>query len=135
MTSAASSIADNPGRLHSRGHVAGHLLLASALNHLLARDESRPARWLAPSFATDVERARMRLRRVVRATDLPEHTPGEATTFGTAVDALGRDPAAVALAIRRLEITRSAALPAWEDLVRRGIPPMASPLEVATWFG
>lgn len=117
------------------GHHAATLLLASALSHLLARDEERPARWLVRSFATDVDRARLKLRLVVRVRDLPPPGPATPATFGAAVAVLERDPNSVAIAMRRLEIARSAALPAWEDVVRRGLPSAASPLDVATWFG
>ncbi|HYO43280.1 MAG TPA: hypothetical protein VES19_08795 [Candidatus Limnocylindrales bacterium] len=117
------------------GQHAATLLLASALSHLLNRDEERPARWLGTTFASDVELARRPLRQVVRVRDLPAPATGVPATFGSAVAVLGRDPASVALAVRRLEIARSASLPSWEDLVRRGLPPTVSPLDVATWFG
>jgi hypothetical protein len=122
--------ADRPADRHADG-----LLLASALGHLLGRDGERPARWLTAAFAADVERARLPLRRVVRVRDLPTAPAGGVLTFAEAVAMLGRDPVAVALAIRRLEIARSGALPAWEDLARRGVPPTTSLLDVATWFG
>lgn len=138
MTTSSSFASDPPpipgpggqGHPHAPTHV-----LASALAHLLARDEERPARWLTRSFATEVEFFRMPLRRVVRARDLPEPDAAAPATFTAAVEALASDPAFVAVAIRRLEIARSAALPAWEDLVRRGIPPTPTPLDIATWFG
>lgn len=135
MTTSSSFAPDPMITPRHGGDHAATLLLASALSHLLARDEERPARWLARSFATDVERARLTLRRVVRVRDLPPPGPGSPATFGAAVAVLERDPSSVALAIRRLEIARSAALPAWEDVVRRGLPSTASPLDVATWFG
>lgn len=114
---------------------AAALFLATSLDQLLRRDRERPPRWMTRSFAADVERTRLALRRAVSARDLEWSAPAAPLSFGAAVELLGRDAAAVALAVRRLEIARSAALPPWEDLVRRGVPPTTSPLEVATWFG
>ena len=135
MTTSSSIGLSHPSVPLTREEQERTLPLANALGHLLRRDEDRPSRWMTRSFTAEVERARLALRRVVSARDLARTAPGGPLSFGAAVEVLGRDPASVALAIRRLEIARSGALPPWEDLVRRGVPTTTSPLEVATWFG
>jgi hypothetical protein len=107
---------------------------ARALTHLLDRDRDRPARWFHPGFATEVARERQRLHHVVRARDLavPSDLRG---SFATLAQLLARDAAMVAVAVRYIEIDRSAALPAWDSLVRRGIPATPTAIETAIWFG
>jgi hypothetical protein len=98
------------------------LLLATALAHLLTRDQPTPESWLTTGFADAVEAERARLRVVEAAAGLPVPETGTPMTFATAVDHLGRDPGGVALAIRRIELARSTVLPRWDELVRRGLP-------------
>jgi hypothetical protein len=112
-------------------------VLAAALTHLLRRDGDRPARWARSPFAELVEATRVEMdRHGSRPTALAVHGPdGTRLTFGAAVDHLARYPSAVATAIRRIEMGRSHRLPAWPELVRRGLPAGPSALEASLWFG
>jgi hypothetical protein len=112
-------------------------VLAEALAHVLGRDDDRPARWRTTAFAVAVDRARTELRGIASVPNL--HVPsGErsgALTFDEAIERIARNPADVAAAIRRLELSARQPLPAWPELVRRGLPPRPSDLDVALWFG
>jgi hypothetical protein len=55
--------------------------------------------------------------------------------FDEAVARIARNPDDVAVAIRRLELDGRSRLPAWPDLVRRGLPVRPTDLDVALWFG
>jgi hypothetical protein len=108
--------------------------VAQALVHLLDPGRDRPARWFHPGFVAEVTRERHRLHHVVRGHELVVY-PSLDGSFAATAERLARDPVLVATALRKLEIDRSAGLPAWEDLVRRGLPATPSPIETATWFG
>lgn len=111
-------------------------LLASALVHVLARDEPPPPRWQADAFVHAVADARDWLRAVVSTAELDLVTPKHgAQSFGTAVVALATDPLIAAIAVRRLELTRRQALPPWPVVVRRGLVPRVHESEVGRWFG
>jgi hypothetical protein len=118
-------------------HARHTQVLASALAHLLGRDGEPPARWQTPAFAQAVEAARGRLLPVASLAELGRATsPGAVDLdFHEAARRLGRDPWDVALAIRRLELGSRRRLPAWTDLVRRGVPARPTDLETALWFG
>jgi hypothetical protein len=105
-------------------------VLAAALAHLLGRDGELPARWRTPAFTAAVEAARTgsRPRGVGRPDDRPLDFQGAAMR-------LSREPQDVAVAIRQLEHAAHRPLPAWGDLVRRGLPASPSPLDTALWFG
>jgi hypothetical protein len=105
-------------------------LLASALLHLVDRDEPVPARWRSEAFAASVARHRTVLE-TIDAEETLDRLARVTTvsSFGGAVSALSRDPFAAALAVRRLELTRGEPLPAWDELVRHGVPPLALPVE------
>lgn len=111
-------------------------VLASTLAHLLDRDEGSPARWHTPEFATAVEASRRELRSgdgipgaTTRALDLCREIG-----FDEAAARLARDPLDVAVALLHLELSRREQLPAWRELVRRGLPTHAD-LDAALWFG
>jgi hypothetical protein len=104
------------------------------LAHLLDPGRDRPARWLRPSFTAEVTAERRRLHDVVRTGDLAV-PPGLDGSYASAVQSLARDAGVVATAVRQLEIERSGALPAWDELVRRGLPAMPTLIETVTWFG
>ena len=112
-------------------------ILAGALVQLLARDEEVPARWQSPSFAREVQADRADLRTITSLAGLRslsrESVAG--SPFRSAVAALTRDSAHVAVAIRHLEILHGQALPPWSDLVRRGVPPGFAAADAALWFG
>lgn len=119
--------------------------LASALRSLVARDDEPPPVWRTPAFADGVE--------AIRASLSGAHTPSvidRAATvlldgaaradwsFSLAAQRLARDPAAVAIAMRWLELDARAALPAWPDVVRRrALQPVRAPAarDVELWFG
>jgi hypothetical protein len=118
------------------GTVSPTRLLASALLHLLDRDEPLPPRWRADVFVTAVEAHRARLAPVGSVAALDNLTPSSAgTTFRGAVTALASDPVAAALAVRRLELMRGADLPAWLVIARHGVAPRVSHAERGRWFG
>ena len=108
-------------------------VLAAALRHLLERDGDRPARWATPGFAADVDEHRARLAATPDGDGAPPVSTG--LTFEGAVARLASDPAAVALAVRRLEAAGRRRLPSWNDLVRGRLPATPSHLEVELWFG
>jgi dTDP-4-dehydrorhamnose reductase len=110
--------------------------LASALLHLLDRDEALPLRWRAAVFIAAVagNRASLALTRsIVELDNLAPASTG--TTFRGAVTALASDPLAAALAVRRLELVRGSSLPAWPTIVRHGVAPRVSHAEQGRWFG
>lgn len=112
-------------------------VLAEALAHVLGRDDDRPARWHTAAFAAAVDRSRAELGGVGSVWDLPEPAddPSGSIAFDEAVARIGRHPDDVAVAIRRLELGARHPLPAWPELVRRGLPPRPSDLDTALWFG
>ncbi len=111
-------------------------LLASALLHVLDRDEPPPARWRADPFVMGVAARRGTLAPVTTVGDLDLLAPTSAdVTFRDAVTALASDPLAAALAVRCLELTRGAALPAWPVIVRHGAVPRVAPADQGRWFG
>jgi hypothetical protein len=131
------------GRTHTpivpEAHRAGprSRVLAEALAHVLGRDDDRPARWRTPAFAAAVDRCRAELDDVRSSWDLPAAGDdlARAIAFDEAVAAIARNPHDVAVAIRRLELDGRSRLPAWPDLVRRGLPVRPTDLDVALWFG
>jgi hypothetical protein len=111
-------------------------LLASALLHVLERDEAPPARWRVEPFVLAVAQHRMALAGARATADLDlVATLRIDHTFRGAVAALGSDPLAAALAVRRLELTRQMPLPAWPTIVGRGIGPRVTHADTARWFG
>jgi len=116
---------------------AGTRVLAEALAHVLRRDDDRPARWRTTAFAEAVDRSRSELGEVGSIWDLPSPSDERSATiaFDEAVARIGRNPHDVAIAIRRLELGARHPLPAWPELVRRGLPPRPSDLDAALWFG
>ena len=111
-------------------------LLASALLHLLDRDEPVPPRWLADPFVAGISTHRAVIASVASAGELDLLAPATVgTTFRGAVTALASDPLAVALAVRRLELLRAAVLPAWPTIVRHGIAPRVTHADQGRWFG
>jgi hypothetical protein len=128
------SIPTAPRAVPPGGEASSIHRLARTLRHLLDPSRDRPALWLHPSFAADVALERRRLHQVVRARDLAV-PPGLYGTFADGARELARDARLVAVAVRCLEIERSAALPSWDDLVRRGLPATPSLLDTAIWFG
>lgn len=121
------------------GHLAGAgtSVLAAALAHVLRRDDDHPARWRTPSFTDAVERARVELDTVVSIPALPVTREGLDGSIGfrEAVVRLARNPDDVAVAIRRLELSARHRLPAWPDLLRRGLPAHPTDQDTALWFG
>lgn len=110
--------------------------LASALLHVLGRDEPPPARWRADRFVLAVATHRAILAGIPTSGELDGLAPpGYTTSFQGAVALLGSDPLAAALAVRRLELTREAPLPAWPAIVRHGIAPRVTHADAARWFG
>ena len=118
---------------------------ARALGSLLSRDDEHPARWSSPAFVTEVAKSRSRLSFVLTMDELVTARrrilPGEPiTTSGSdlATGRLSREPVAVALALRALELERQVRLAPWVDLLRdrevRAIESNAS-LSVEIWFG
>jgi hypothetical protein len=111
-------------------------LLASALLHVLDRDEPPPARWRADPFVAAVASHRTALTEVYSVADLDVSAPASAeATFRGAVAALASDPLAAALAVRRLELLRGSPLPAWPVIVRHGAAPRVTPADQGRWFG
>jgi len=110
--------------------------LASALLHVLDRDEALPARWRADVFVAAVAGNRASLAFTHAVAELDHLAPASAkTTFRGAVTALASDPLAAALAVRRLELMRGSALPAWPVIVRHGVAPRVSHADQGRWFG
>lgn len=111
-------------------------LLASALIHVLDRDEPPPARWLAESFIAAVAAHRSALAPATDPSELDRRAaPTADLTFRGAVAALASDPLAAALAVRCLELLRSAGLPAWPVIVRHGVGPRVTRADQGRWFG
>jgi hypothetical protein len=119
--------------------------LATALRSLIARDDEPPPLWRSATFAHGVEAIRASLvdarttAALVRsARGLLQTEDGAESSFRLVVQRLARDPAAVALAIRWLEIDGTVTLPPWPDVVRRrSIAPLdRQPVpDVELWFG
>jgi hypothetical protein len=111
-------------------------LLGSALLHVLARDEPPPATWATSVFEGGVTYHRAWLSSIQTTAELDRLAPPAVDpTFRGAVSALARDPLAVAVAVRRLELARGAALPAWTAILRHGVGPRVSRAEQGLWFG
>jgi hypothetical protein len=112
-------------------------ILADALSHLLGRDEGCPARWHTPDFATAVEVIRIELRSIdgTTAARTAALAPGREIGFEEAAARLARNPVDVAVALLHLELTRREPVPAWRDLMRRGVPRRVPDVDVALWFG
>jgi hypothetical protein len=111
-------------------------LLGSALLHVLGRDEPPPAAWATFAFAGGVAYHRAWLSSAQSTAELdPLAPPAVDPTFWGAVSALARDPLAVAVAVRRLELARGAALPGWPAILRHGVAPRVSRDEQGRWFG
>jgi hypothetical protein len=111
--------------------------MAEALAHVLGRDDDRPARWRTPAFAVAVDRSRAELGALDTVWDLPA-APDELArpiAFDEAVARIARDPDDVAVAIRHLELGLRNPLPAWPELVRRGLHARPADLDAALWFG
>lgn len=121
--------------------------LADILQHLVARDEERPARWLAPAFDRDVALIRTRVAAIATRGRLAgllgpgaeAATQPEAGRLARASRRLAADPVTVALAIRWLEIRDGHRLPTWTEILRRRRLGKAHILgttpEAASWFG
>jgi hypothetical protein len=115
---------DAPSIPQPLGQTSPSRLLASALLHLLDRDEPLPARWHADAFATAVARHRVVAGAMLSVDDLDRLARVmPIASFASAVDWLAREPMAAALAVRRLELLRGASLPPWPQLVRYGLAP------------
>jgi hypothetical protein len=111
-------------------------LLGSALLHLLARDEPPPAAWATSFFEGGVTYHRAWLSSMQTTAELDRLAPPTVDpTFWGAVSSLARDPLAVAVAVRRLELARGASLPAWSAILRHGVAPRVSRAEQGRWFG
>jgi len=105
-------------------HPSSSELLASALVHLVDRDEPVPARWRSEAFAASVARHRVILGSLVDSDALERLAKViPLTSFSGAAAALARDPFAAALAVRRIELARGSHLPAWPDVARHGVAP------------
>ncbi len=134
----SSPIQERPApHVHPFAMGAHARVLAIALSHLLDRDEGCPARWHTPEFAAAVDDGRTVLRSssgaaAVRTAMLD---PGREIGFDEAAARLARDPLEVAAALLHLERTRREPLPAWRDLVRRGLPADQVDTDAALWFG
>jgi len=127
---------DTAGPMSRLAPVSPSRLLASALLHVLDRDEPLPARWRADPFVVTVAYHRSLLQAVDTPGELDRLAPLWArVSFPDAVTALASDPLAAALAVRRLEMMRGAGLPAWPDIVRHGVAPRVGPAEAGRWFG
>lgn len=139
MTTSELHPATTTWAVPSLAHARRGQVLASALSQLLEHDRERPARWSMPAFILEVEAARARLQSAATLAAL--HDPGTDEADPTGLDfqeaarRLAREPQDVALAIRRLEITSRTRLPAWQDLLKRGLPGRPTALETALWFG
>jgi hypothetical protein len=132
----ASSIQIDPPPLALSREVSPTRLLASALLHVLDRDEPPPARWQAEPFVHAVATHRRALAEVRTSAELDRvAAAGIDHTFRGAVAALATDPLAAALAVRRVELNRAAALPGWPVIARRGVGPRVSHADASRWFG
>lgn len=118
--------------------------LAAALRSLIARDDAPPPLWLSATFTRGVETIRASLDPVettavlVRsARGMLEPVDAEGTPFAVLAQRLARDPAAVALGIRWLEIDGRTRLPAWPEVVRRRSiePDDRTARDAEIWFG
>jgi hypothetical protein len=136
--------------------------LAEALPFLLARDDERPHLWRSAVFADQVSTMRSRVAAIldphglvgrVRRLGIELAPPADPPVVGAEEDRrpgrfesaarrLGRDPVAVALAIRWLEIRSGTRLPTWDDLMRRRVmvpQPAGSESafgrDASIWFG
>lgn len=110
--------------------------LASALLHVLDRDESMPARWRSAAFGRSVAHARQALSPLdtIAALDLASaHLAVD--SFARAVGVLAADPLAAAIAIRHLEVERHDPLPGWPLILRRGVRRHIDAAEASRWFG
>jgi hypothetical protein len=119
--------------------------LASALRSLVARDDEPPSVWRSASFADGVE--------AIRTSLAEAHTPsaidhaatvlldGDVPTdwsFALAAQRLARDPAAVAIAVRWLEVAGRVVLLPWPEVVRhRSLEPAGYQVgaDAELWFG
>jgi len=132
---------ETPGHVAPRqpSHLAGAgtSVLAAALTHVLRRDDDHPARWRTPSFTDAVERTRVELDTVgsIPALHVTRNGLDGPMGFREAVARLARNPDDVAVAIRRLELGAHHRLPAWPDLLRRGLPTPPTDQDTALWFG
>ena len=121
---------------YPRATVSATRLLASALVHVLDRDEALPPRWRADVFVAAVAGNRANLAFTHSVAELDHLAPASGdTSFRGAVTALASDPLAAALAVRRLELMRGADLPAWPVIARHGVAPRVSHAEQGRWFG
>ncbi len=100
--------------------------LATALRSLIARDDEPPTLWRSATFAQGVEAIRVSLAAVHTRVALTrtsrvllDDASPAGSAFPLAAQRLARDPAAVALAIRWLELEAGTQLPSWRDIVRR----------------
>jgi hypothetical protein len=119
--------------------------LASALSSLVARDDEPPPVWRSATFADGVEAIRTSLAgahtssAIERAASVLLDGAGRSDwSFALAVQRLGRDPAAVAIAMRWLEVDARVMLPPWPEVVRRRIlEPVGKLLggDAELWFG
>jgi hypothetical protein len=127
---------ETPHHQRAFGTVSPTRLLASALLHVLDRDEPLPPRWQADVFVVAVAAHRTSLASVHQIAELDGLAPPSAAgSFHGAVTALASDPLAAALAVRRLELLRDAGLPAWPGIVRHGVTPRVSQADQGRWFG
>jgi len=119
--------------------------LASVLRSLVARDDEPPSVWRSVAFADGVE--------AIRRSLAGAHTPSaidraaivlldgsgrSGWPFSLAAQRLGRDPAAVAIALRWLEVDGRVKLPDWPDVVRRhslAAVGTLSETDAELWFG
>jgi hypothetical protein len=119
--------------------------LAAALGSLIARDDAPPPLWLTPTFSHGVDAIRASLTGIESTNVLIRSARGmldpvddAGTPFALVAQRLARDPAAVALAVRWLEIDRATALPSWPELVRRRSIEPVEPTparDAEIWFG
>ncbi len=132
---APEQFAESPHPTTVHASVSPTRLLASALLHVIARDEPPPARWRAAAFVVAVMTHRARFAGIRTCAELDRLAPATDSTFRGAVTALASDPLAAALAVRRLELTRAGELPAWPEIIRHGVAPRVTHAEASLWFG